>query len=322
MSTNLPPLQPSLDPLLQPPLESIKSPNKTKKILIIAGLVLLVIIIIISIIIGIVKGMKTSKQSSNNTIINTKSVNLNNTVTRSTTLSSVNTRNVSNTRSSHVSLNDTQAYNNTTINRSGNTSVKVYTPPLNENYILAHGLMCDGKTLLGSMTLDEGINKCNNCIGLQRIDNIIFKCDNLITSEEPDTDVWMNKNLTDNTKLFANSLNQSGTELIPTGDNILYNKYYDYIFNYDNAKNTYGSMLWLNAVDLCNNNINCIGIEFNGTGINSIPITINPTDNIYINNYVKPEMNSNKIIYLKNKIISQDGLPLITNPLTDVISLP
>ncbi len=320
------PLQQNVPLPLNAPLQpNVSISNNKFKILKIGGIIFIVIIILGLIIYGIIRIIKTinnnNDKNENNTIVNTKSVVLTKRVNSINTRSSINTKTVNNTKSSRLSLTDKQEKTYSTVNISGN--VKMYIPPKNQKYVLGVAYTCENKELLGKMSIDEGIDKCNNCIGIQRVDDFVFSCTNITKSSDPDKDLWVNTDIINVNQIFKDSLAQSDNQIIPIGNTLSYNKYFNKKFNYSNVqKISEEPLLWLDAVRLCNSSEECIGIEYNGTGFNSFPIKIDTSDVILINRYIIPSINKNDIIYIKNTIKSNDGIPLVSDMVTDIITLP
>ncbi len=301
-----------------PQISNIPNKKPIMKIVVVIIIIIVVIIIIGVIIYSIFKGKTNynSNESDPKIRIVTESVNVTKNVVKTNSVANINTSRVVNKLSSNLSVTDEKTNNSTTLYRKSGTKLN-YDPPTNENYILATQFICDDKQLLGSMSLDEGIDKCNDCLGVQRIGSYVFMCKSLLsTTTIPDDDVWINKNKT-NLNSFNNDI-----KYIPTGDKLLYNKYNNYKFNYSNLERLSEPSFWNEAINLCNKNDRCIGVEYNGPGNNSIPFKVIEDPPILMMTLMIYNSSSDKLIYIKNKILSSDTLPTVSNPLKDIITLP
>lgn len=312
------PLPPNLTLESQPEVKKFKFPKWLIYLLI--GLVIAIILGII--IFSIVKGTSHNNDntSDNQTSINTESVTVTRRANNSYSQNSINTTRVENRAGSNLSVNDRNSDNRTTINRTDNNpNTDIST---NENYVLATNFICDNKRLLGKMSIDEAINQCNNCMGVQKIGDFSFMCGALLTNYTiPDPNLWIQKKYADPN--YANEEKQKNIQYIPTGDKLLYNRYSYYKFNYSNLESLSEPLFWTEAINLCNNNDKCIGVEYNGSGNNSIPFKmLDDTPPIVILRFIIPTSPTNKLIYIKNKILSSDSLPTVSNLLTDIITLP
>jgi hypothetical protein len=231
-------------------------------------------------------------------IENTISTNLNNLTTRQAAYESVVTQAVINNRR-NVKIQNNDVTTSTTHS---------YAVPLNTNYEYSRNQhKCLNKELISAATtLDQGINLCNGCPGVQIINNSIYKCNMIVTDINPDPDVWVRKTINIPTT-------QANPNLV--GNSILYNKYNDYTFDLNNVKPLSEPLIWLDAVNLCNRNSNCIGVAYNGGGNNSIPYKTTLGNNIESNALLMPTDNNGKYIYVKTMKKPIDDWPFTSNKL-------